>query len=328
MSHELFGSRFYARQPAWHNLGVVFDSDVTATEALTLVGDYTVELQDITTDTGIELPYKAIVRHPTPDSPTYCVFGIVGKNYFLVTPRMAAEVWDATVGQPVETLGVIKEGRTLFITTRLPAFNVKGDAVDNYLLLHSPMQADVSAEVSVTPVRVVCQNTLTAAKGLATETYRIVHDQHAKERLETWLTGVYNRAVERSKVLKEAFDLLASTKYDEAGLTYVLEQAFPNRKPPLGTAPEAEMQRRYDWWMANQKAVRRFREGVRELLEGKGTGLSVPPCVGTYWGVWNAVAEFADYRRGRNSVAASSIFGPRADEKERAFRACLRKCKN
>lgn len=66
MAHNIFGSRFAShRTPAWHGLGTVFQEDMTAEAAFEMVGMYKVELEPIQTVSGLVLPNKAIVRHPT-----------------------------------------------------------------------------------------------------------------------------------------------------------------------------------------------------------------------------------------------------------------------
>jgi hypothetical protein len=281
MSHNLFGDRFGdARGPAWHQLGNVFQKAISATKALKEIGSYEVRLAPAIAD-GVSLGKNAILRNPTTDDPETRVFGIVSEDYHLISPQDVCTIYDERVAKPIETIGALGAGETFFLSTQLPTLDVKGDEVENYLLISNPMTGLQSAEIRVTPVRVVCQNTLIASDRMATQKLKIVHDKHAQERLGEWLQETYEFAETTAKVLRDLFTEMAAVRMKD------LDR----------------------------------REGAKSLFEGMGTGMDLPAAKGTLWGAYNAVVETEDYRRGRNEdqIGASCLFGERAQTKKRAF---------
>lgn len=321
MSHNLFGERFQdARKPAWHHLGKVAEKAMGALKALTEIGAYEVYLAEAKAN-GIKLDRNAILRRPTEDDPTTRVFGIVSKDYTLLTPQDVCAIYDERVGQPVETIGALGHGEMFFLSTYLPTVDVKGDEVENYLLIANPMTGLASAEIRVTPIRVVCENTLIASDRYATEKLRIVHDATAKVRFGEWLQETYEVAETTVKVLTDLFTLMASTRARTADAQKLFEAAYPIPNKPRTNAPKSVVEQRIRWWEENVNLMERRREGAKILFEGFGTGMDTKAAKGTLWGAYNAVVECEDYRKGRNEdqVGASALFGERAQSKKRAF---------
>lgn len=321
MSHNLFGDRFGdARQPAWHGLGTVFTESLSATAAFKRIGGYEVRLAPAKAD-GVSLEKMAILRNPTTNDPETRVFGIVGKEYTLLSPQDVCSIYDEQVGQPIETVGSLGHGETFFLSTQLPTLDVKGDEVENYLLISNPMTGLASAEIRVTPVRVVCQNTLMASDRMSTQKLKIVHDNTAKQRMGEWLRETYSFAETTSKVLRDLFHEMAKVRVRDAEARKLFEFAYPTPNKPSTNAPAHIMEERIKWWEENVNLMARRREGAKALFEGMGTGMDLPAAKGTLWGAYNAVVETEDYRRGRNDdqIGASALFGERAQAKKRAF---------
>lgn len=327
MPHELFGEKFYShRQPAWHGLGLVNDEELTASESFEKIGPYDVHLEDLVTPSGLNTGLRAIVRDPVPgidDQPRF--FGSVGPEYQLITPWNAVKIWDSAVTRHVETIGVLYSGSTIFITTKLPSFDVKNDQVDNYLLFVSPMDGLAAAQLRVTPVRVVCNNTLVAAKSQSSVAYKVVHDEHAVQRLTQWLGGAMEIIETKTEGLKEAFRAMADRRLTPDEVQMILERAYVMPKTPVKNAPDHVMvQRAKDYEFAVQ-AVNRQREAARQIFDGKGVGQETEAAKGTAWGLYNSIVELGDYGRSTKleSRAVDTLFGQRASAKERAFEAVL-----
>lgn len=321
MGHNIFGDRFGdARQPAWHSLGQVFDKKVSAVEALGRIGRYEVRLAPAIAD-GIALERNAILRNPTTDDPETRVFGIVTPDYCLIPPEDICTIFDEQVGKPVETIGCLGYGETFFLSTQLPTLDVKGDEIENYLLVSNPMTGLASAEMMVTPMRMVCQNTLVAAGSLATEKLRIVHDSSARQRMADWLRETYTQAETTAKILKDLFELMAAARVRDVEARALFEAAYPLPTKPKTNATKEVMEQRVKWWNENVQLMERRREGAKMLFEGLGTGMDTQAAKGTLWGALNAVVECEDYRRGRNDdqIGASCLYGERAAAKKRAF---------
>lgn len=335
MSHNLFGERFGdQRQPAWHELGQVFGEPISATKAYKRLGPYEVRLADLNAE-GVKLDQRAILRNPTTDDPETRVFGIVGKDYHLVTPDDFVTIWDERVGRPIETIGALGQGETFFISTVLPSLNVRGDEVEFYLLGKLTSTGLHSNEIMTTGVRVVCQNTLNAAESSSAQRMKVVHDQYVHQRMGDWLQTLVDEAETEVQALKEVFDVLAGTKVKQTHVTDILESAYPYPTAPKKNAPQKIVEQRIQWWNENVNLMDRRREGAQSLFEGMGTGMDLPAAKGTLWGVYNAVVETEDYRRGKNEtttdgrarIAESIMFGERAKAKKAAFRSCVETAK-
>lgn len=330
MSANLFGNRFFSlRQPAWHGLGVVTEDEIGAVEAYSRITPFDVSLEPMFTRIDgqeTDTKMRAIYRHPVPDDPKYKLLGTVGSDYRLITPLRLCELYDENVERSIETMGALGSGETLFFSTRLPSYDVKGDEVDSYMLVDSPYSGNAAIRVRVTPVRVVCQNTLVVARSQATESYAIKHDEAAEKDLGVWLGGIVARAEGRIANLREAFETMASQKVETVNLESLLLAVFPNPKAPNREHPNpAFVLRQEEMYESNKRYVEKSRTVVRELFDGGGVGQDTPAASGTAFGLFNAVCERAQYASGIREGGSGlwdTITGFRAQESERAFQAC------
>lgn len=321
MGHNLFNERFGdARAPAWHRLGQVFERKIGAMAALKKIGAYNVRLEKATAG-GIDLKRQAILRDPTPDDPEVRVFGVVGDEYHLITPQDVCDIYDEHIAKPIETIGALGKGETFFLSTHLPTLDVKGDELENYLLISNPMTGLASAQIDVTPVRTVCQNTLLAAQGMATQQLRVAHDKYVKQRMAEWLRETYEVAEQTAVVLRDLFVAMTAVRVRDAEARALFEAAYPTPSKPKHTAVQSVMEQRITWWEENVNLMQRRRDGAKMLFEGMGTGMDTKAAKGTLWGAYNAVVETEDYRKTTrgDSVAQSAMFGERAAAKKRAF---------
>jgi phage/plasmid-like protein (TIGR03299 family) len=330
MAHNLFSERFYSlREPAWHGLGTVSESEKTAVEIFNGMNPFIVTLEPVFTEiqgAKLELPNRVITRWPTPDDPEYRSFGVVGDEYTIVDPLRACEIWDESTRRFPETLGVLGQGESLFITTKLPTFEIRGEQVDSYLLLHNPY-GDGAVQVRVTPIRVVCQNTLIAAKRQSTESFTIIHDSNVEKRLAMWMSGIVERAEHKNEVLADTFSLMAQTAMDDEAAKDLLTRIYVDPKSPRYVPDASVMEKREKAYEATVNWNIGWRERVMEDWQGEGMGMDSDACKGTAWGLYNAVVEIEDYRPTPSWAEASrgynSLFGDRANRKEAAFSQIL-----
>ena len=333
--HNIFNNRFYSlREIPWHRLGVVSDVEESAVSAFNRMTPYIVELCPLTTETdgGVKLALKeqAIVRWPTPDDPHFRSFGVVGPKYCLVDPLRTCEIWDESVNKPVETLGVLGVGERMFITTKLEPFDIRGDQVESYLLLDNPYTGSSAIEVRLTPVRVVCQNTLIAARSASTETFKIVHDAKVEERLRSWMRGIVLRAEGKLAAMRQVFDHMAREIVPQTDAEEILRQVYVPASPPKYVPDPALMLEREAAYEASVQWAQNSALRVLECWQGLGTGMGLPATDGTLWGLYNAVVEVEDYKPAKGTAnvekarAYGSLFGDRAELKARSYEACVR----
>jgi phage/plasmid-like protein (TIGR03299 family) len=336
MSHELFGERFISlREPAWHRLGIVHQDEIDARESLKRIGGQPkITLEPLYTEVDglkVAIPNRTILRHPTPDDNEYVPFGIVGPRYVVLTLEDVANIWDAVVRKPIETMGMLQRGANAFMTSKMSAIDINGDEVQRYVLLTTPLDGLRVASVEETDVRVVCQNTLCAAQAQAISRCAIVHDGEAKSRIAVWLKDAYERAELNVSVVKEAFEILSSKDVSVNNANKILSHVYPTVTVREDfTIKKENMERRHELAEAQNRRAVKYRDAVLHLFEGAGTGMNTRAAKNKLWGLYNAVVELEDYRKGTNrkdrteavQSAEQAMFGTRAAVKDRAFVTC------
>ena len=337
MADEVFDNKFYGGRgiAAWHNKGFVDDLEHTADEAFDLIGRYNVyklQLETIVTRTDgshIEVPSYALIRGPVPNHPSEAFFGTVSDQYRLVTPEEVVAVWDQRVRRTVETMMALKDGKQFIITTKLPAFNVRGDEIENYLMLWNMMDGGTASGANTSSVRTVCRNTFEASLGASTQRTAFVHDQWVLQRMGAWMEDVVQRAESRLPEIQEAYDVLAAYKLTRERaaapreIKHVLCAAYPQQPsyqadPLLDDVVNQERAKRRD---SENRIVEERRVQAFELFKGAGTGMKNRATWGTGWGLYQAVVELEDWKGGSkgDGLAHSVLFGDRAATKNRAF---------
>lgn len=325
MAHEIFGNRFYShRKPAWHGLGLVLEEPLGAVDAFKRLGEYEIECRPIYVEgNGKIASHQAVVRMTTNKGEVEKILNVVGKDFTPIGPRLTCDIFDRAVRQPVETIGALRDGAYLFITTRLPKFDVRGDEVQDYLTVVNPMDGTESAHVMRTPVRVVCMNTLRMGQSLSLERYNLRHTKDVDQQLYEWLGGLYLKAIEQADKVKQASERLADFRPDEVKLAEMLAGIYPEPRPLRRTAPTEVLKKREEQRQYIAQHQKAHREIVARLYHGEGTGMDTPAARNTGWGLYNSVVEYEDNRWAKDPRAAleSTVFGPRAAVKELAFDA-------
>ena len=175
------------REPAWHGLGTVLESEVTTREMLEVahLAGWQVRLEDVNLPGRSHKNYFATVR-TNPFDGQADVLGIVGERYNVLQNEELFDFGDAILdGARWETAGSIKNGTVVFGSLALDREITVGgqDRVKSYLLVHTSHDGSLAIQASITPVRVVCQNTLNMAVGPrgkgAKQSFRIRHTQTA-----------------------------------------------------------------------------------------------------------------------------------------------------
>ena len=161
MAHNL-ETMFYVRQTPWHGLGTRVAEALSSEEALTVSGlDWSVVQQPIYTEGQLIPNYKANVR----DSDN-SILGIVSDRYSVVQNVEAFEFTDNLLGEGVryETAGALQSGRRVWLLAKLPdRYIINGEQIEPFLVFSNSHDGSQAITAAMTPVRVVCQNTLNLA---------------------------------------------------------------------------------------------------------------------------------------------------------------------
>jgi phage/plasmid-like protein (TIGR03299 family) len=302
-------SMMYVREVPWHRLGTRLDKPATAAEAIEAAGlGFTVEKMTLKTET----PELSVEGHfATVRTDTLDVLGVVGSRYCLIQNKDAFTTFDALVGEGeaiYHTAGVLGKGERIWLLAKLPDYiRVNGnDIVEKYLLLTNSHDGSEVVRVKLTPIRVVCENTLVMALGGAEQEVRIRHTAQAESKLKEAheILGLTNKLYAE---LEYIFNSMSERHIDGKALVEYVKSIFP-------AVHDSE----------NRSRITQTREKVLELAEtGRGAELSK----GTVWGAYNAVTEFVDHYRLTSVTDAAGLksmwFGSGERIKKQAFKVAV-----
>lgn len=327
ISVDGFEAAFASRQePAWHGLGTVFDEDVTTEKMLELAHlngwDVRLERVEFPDDYRTVTDSYAVVRNNPFDQGTD-VLSIVGERYRPYQNEELLSFGDAILdgGGRWETAGSIKQGRQVFasLLTNVDDLvldpNGAADVVKNYLLLHTSHDGSTAIQAANTPVRVVCQNTLTMALQGVKQSFKIRHTQTAE--------GKVQAAREALGIQVAYFDEFASEAQAMIEKT-ITQDKFLDIVTALYPKPEESSKAATTRW--NNKV-----QTLEGIYLGSGDGPNTTDNIrGTAWGAFNALTESLDwYRKPRKGnaesvlTAASGLDPVINSEKQRIRKAVL-----
>lgn len=166
---------FYTRVAPWHNLGVCVQSALCSEEALQESGlDWNVIQRPLMTSNYDPIPgYKANIRDTDNK-----VLGVVTDRYKVVQNHEAFAFTDALLGEGVryETAGSLSGGRRIWLLAKLPdRYIMEGEEIEPYLVFSNCHDGSGSIKVAMTPIRVICQNTLNLALNSAKRIWTTIH---------------------------------------------------------------------------------------------------------------------------------------------------------
>jgi phage/plasmid-like protein (TIGR03299 family) len=302
---------FYIDEVPWHGLGTKLDQPATAQEAI--------EAAHLNWPV-IKLPLSAGSKHiPVPDKFAVVrkagnrvqksdpVLGVVGKDYTPLQNKDAFRFFDPIVGQNAaiyHTAGALGNGERVWILAKLPGhIRVVGDDIsEKYLLLSNSHDGKSSVQIKFTPVRVVCQNTLTLALSDGA-VCRVVHHADIRRKLEQ-AHQMLGLITERFDEVEETFQSMSRVQMDTNRLAEYLTAVYPDSKEP----EKMELVQRDRNWS--------------EYFFDQGRGNRLPGVAGTLWAAFNGVTEWQDHRKSRqneNQRLVSTWFGGSYQTKARAF---------
>ncbi len=299
-------SMFYVGDVPWHKLGTELEKPATAQEAVQAAGlDFRVQLKPVKT---VINRHRKIVPNTfaTVRTDTSEVLGVVGSRYQPIQNRDAFAFFDGIVDQEeaiYHTAGVLGKGERIWILAKLPSYIRvgKNDIVNKFLLLTNSHDGSMVVRAKLTPVRVVCSNTLSVALSGNEQEVRVRHTANAVQKLEQAhkLLGLTNHLYQQ---LDSVFNRMSVRKLSDNQLMDYVKTLVPAN-------PDAKFQTRNE----------NVRQAILELHEsGQGAEMSR----GSLWGAYNAVTEFSDHvQHSRDAIKQlkSIWFGGGEKLKLRAF---------
>jgi phage/plasmid-like protein (TIGR03299 family) len=225
--------------------------------------------------------FRANVRSDTGE-----VLGIVSERYKVAQNREVFDFADALIGTDgvkctYETAGSLWNGRRVFMLVNMPKGRIAGDAYRPYLCISNAHDGSAPLQVFLTGIRVVCNNTLSAALRSATRKMAIRHmsgmDQRKREAVRTMGAA--------SKYFHDLEVFASELAGKKANIGKVLEKLFPD---------SADMSRR------QLQSNREVKDLVKRILREKE---DLQNFRGTAWGVYNAIADYRSHAEPKRKTA-------------------------
>lgn len=175
---------FYTREKPWHGLGTMVAEAPNSKDALRLAGLNWKVLQEPVYTENEELiqGYKANVRDTDRK-----VLGVVTDRYKVIQNEEAFAFTDTLLGEGVryETAGSLQEGRRVWMLARLPReFIIGGERISPYMVFSNTHDGSGAVKTALTPIRVVCNNTLNLALRTAKRSWSMIHTGDISGKIE------------------------------------------------------------------------------------------------------------------------------------------------
>jgi len=299
--------------PAWHNLANrVFAKDEVVTTQTMLdeakLSNWNVRLSPITEhipESWNDVSTASLVIRDNPFNGGTDVLATVGKRYVPVQNeelfQFADAIHDADPNCRWESAGSLKKGKVVFGSVDIPRTMVldpqgANDETKLYLIVWTSHDGSVAVQAAVTPVRVVCQNTLNLAMREAKQSFKIRHTQTVEGRI-----AVARETLGLALGYFDEFEAEAKAMFEQE----ITNAEFAKLIQAIYPKPVKDSKGALKKW--ENKVVM-----LDDLYFNSPTNTNIH---GTKWGAFNAITERLDYyRTGRGNsetlMAGASGFDP------------------
>ena len=312
MAHQV-ETMAYAGELPWHGLGVPVSNDLTPAQMMQKAGvDWTVQECESFVDFNgerISTGQKALVR-----STDGRVLTNVGKDWNPVQNEQAFEFFSEYVfagDMEMHTAGSLKDGQMVWALAKVKeSFDLfGGDQVESYLLFSNPHQYGKSIDVRFTPIRVVCNNTLSLSLSMQAE--RQVKVGHRVEFNPGEVKEALGIASEKLATYREMAEYLGSKRFSMDKLIEYYNTVYP---------------RTSDKRVQDKKlSVDTLSRNAKQCLDVLETQPGAEFAEGSWWQAYNSVTFVTDHVQGRNADNRmySAWFGGNQTRKKNALETAI-----
>jgi phage/plasmid-like protein (TIGR03299 family) len=207
----------------------------------------------------------------------------------------ADAIHDANADCRWESAGSLKKGKVVFGTVDIPRTMVldpqgANDETKLYLIVWTSHDGSVAVQAAVTPVRVVCQNTLNLAMRNAKQSFKIRHTQSVEGRIQ-----VARETLGLALGYFDEFEKEAQALYSQS----ITDKQFSDLIKTIYPKPEKDSKGALKKW--ENKVVL-----LDDLYHNSPTNATIK---GTKWGAFNALTERLDYYRTARGNSESLMAG-------------------
>lgn len=219
----------YAGDVPWHGLGVRVPADLTPDQMLEAAGlDWTVTKIPAYAKVGgknVSVGHSALVRESDDK-----ILDVVSDDWNPVQNEEAFEFFNEFVmagDMEMHTAGSLKGGQIVWGLAKVnESFELfKGDKIDSYLLFTNFHKYGYSTDVRFTPIRVVCNNTLTLS--LSAQVERMARITHRKQFVAADVKDMLGIATNKLSKYKEMAAFLGKKKAKHESVVEYFERIFP-----------------------------------------------------------------------------------------------------
>jgi len=295
----------YSGEKPWHLLGTEVPPDLTPMQMLEAAGlDWTVEkVEAFATVNGknVSVDRSALVR--TRD---HKILDVVSNDWNPVQNLEAFEFFNDFIAEgdlEMHTAGSLQGGQIVWALAKVKdGFSLfGGDEVESYLHFTNFHKYGFSTDVRFTPIRVVCNNTLTLS--LNTKVERFVKISHRREFDGDNVKLMLGIAKEKLAKYKEMAAYLGTKRYTNESIVEYFKRVFP----VTGT-------------------------GTKELSKNANIALGILDTQpgaefarGTFWQAFNGVTYMTDHlmSRSNDTRLTSAWYGSNKNLKTKALETAL-----
>tara|TARA_R100000541_G_scaffold32591_3_gene41327 strand:+ start:598 stop:1626 length:1029 start_codon:yes stop_codon:yes gene_type:complete len=340
MAHQVETMAWAGDKP-WHGLGVEVDANLTPLQmqeaaqldwTVSKRPSYTLDAPEWSEDVGIIQAENTfhIVRDSDNRILSHC-----GRDYVPIQNEDVFKFFKRFTEaghMTMETAGSLKDGGEIWGLAKISEdFELAGDdLVKGYLLINQPHIVGRSMTIKLTPIRVVCNNTLTMALGMNnTASFRMPHVkefgddviQAAEDALglsATAMTEFRNNSTLLSKSKAKHSDVLdyVGEIYQPLMIAeYRKEQLLRSEGKTIGIQEPLK------------EKLNKFPSLVMDALE-QSPGANLKSARGTWWGALNAVTYVEDHLREsqtEGNALHSAWFGAAANRKSKALELAIQR---
>lgn len=218
---------YVGRETPWHGLGVQVEETVNSKEAVKLAGlDWKVIQSNVYDDLGRKVEnYNVNIRDTDRK-----ILGIVTNQYKIVQNEEAFEFTDHLLGEGItyETAGSLSTGKRVWLLVKMPKQIITDEEYSPYLVFTNSHDGTGAIKACITPIRVVCQNTLNLALRGAKRHWSCCHKGDINSKLEEAKETILNSR-KYLKNLSEEFEELKLQKLTDDKVIRYLDYLLPTK---------------------------------------------------------------------------------------------------
>jgi phage/plasmid-like protein (TIGR03299 family) len=296
----------YAGDVPWHGLGTRVPADLTPEQMLDAAG-LNWEVNKVpafakVAGKNVNVGWSALVR-----SSDEKIIDVVSEDWNPVQNSEAFEFFNDFIAEgdmEMHTAGSLCDGKIVWALAKVKdSFELfGGDKVDSYLHFTNFHKYGCSTDVRFTPIRVVCNNTLTLS--LNTKVERMVKISHRREFNGDQTKLMLGVAAEKLAQYKEMAQFLGSKRYSDENVVEYFKRVFP----------------------ASENAKRsEITKNARTALGILETQPGAEYAAGSWWQAFNATTYMTDHLIGRSTDTrmTSAWYGSNKNLKVRALETAI-----